>query len=219
MVGAIVLSAFWILSTLCIKEGHVKGHVPFLLFRQFVLSSKVSLRGGCGLGDSTCTLKGTNVSGHILFKSFLRKAIFVLEQRNASAECQWAGSVQGDLSCGACWAPLLEARTYACGHTLCRQCSARTNTIDKCPSSACDFVLFDVDDPACAASHGPAIDLAEKLVDLEYHFQLWRFGHLKTVERVIGYKVGTGGTAGVSYLARVIEQKFFPELISVRTAL
>ena len=62
-------------------------------------------------------------------------------------------------------------------------------------------------------------DLAEKLVDLEYHFQLWRFGHLKTVERVIGYKVGTGGTAGVSYLARVIEQKFFPELISVRTAL
>ncbi len=62
-------------------------------------------------------------------------------------------------------------------------------------------------------------DLAEKLVDLEYHFQLWRFGHLKTVERVIGFKTGTGGTAGVSYLAKVIEQKFFPELVSVRTRL
>jgi tryptophan 2,3-dioxygenase len=62
-------------------------------------------------------------------------------------------------------------------------------------------------------------ELAEKLVDLEYHFQLWRFGHLKTVERVIGFKVGTGGSAGVSYLARVIEQQFFPELLSVRTAL
>jgi tryptophan 2,3-dioxygenase len=62
-------------------------------------------------------------------------------------------------------------------------------------------------------------ELAEKLVDLEYHFQLWRFGHLKTVERVIGYKIGTGGTTGVSYLAKVIEQKFFPELISVRTSL
>jgi tryptophan 2,3-dioxygenase len=62
-------------------------------------------------------------------------------------------------------------------------------------------------------------ELAEKLVDLEYHFQLWRFGHLKTVERVIGFKTGTGGTAGVSYLAKVIEQKFFPELLSVRTAL
>ncbi len=56
-------------------------------------------------------------------------------------------------------------------------------------------------------------------MDLEYHFQLWRFGHLKTVERVIGFKIGTGGTAGVSYLAKVIEQKFFPELVSVRTRL
>jgi len=62
-------------------------------------------------------------------------------------------------------------------------------------------------------------DLAEKLVDLEYHFQLWRFGHLKTVQRVIGFKTGTGGTPGVAYLAKVIEQQFFPELISVRTSL
>ena len=62
-------------------------------------------------------------------------------------------------------------------------------------------------------------ELAEKLVDLEYHVQLWRFGHLKTVERVIGFKTGTGGTAGVSYLAKVLEQGFFPELLQVRTAL
>jgi tryptophan 2,3-dioxygenase len=62
-------------------------------------------------------------------------------------------------------------------------------------------------------------ELAEKLVDLEYHVQLWRFGHLKTVERIIGFKPGTGGTAGVSYLAKVLNQSFFPELYSVRTAL
>ncbi|MDE0878223.1 MAG: tryptophan 2,3-dioxygenase family protein [Sphingomonas bacterium] len=62
-------------------------------------------------------------------------------------------------------------------------------------------------------------ELAEKLVDLEYHLQLWRFSHLKTVERVIGFKRGTGGSAGVSYLAKVIEQRFFPELLDVRTAL
>jgi tryptophan 2,3-dioxygenase len=62
-------------------------------------------------------------------------------------------------------------------------------------------------------------ELAEKLVDLEYHFQLWRFGHLKTVERVIGYKTGTGGTTGVDYLARVLEARFFPELLNVRTKL
>jgi tryptophan 2,3-dioxygenase len=62
-------------------------------------------------------------------------------------------------------------------------------------------------------------ELAEKLVDLEYHLQLWRFSHLKTVERVIGFKRGTGGSAGVSYLAKVIEQRFFPELLDVRTVL
>jgi tryptophan 2,3-dioxygenase len=62
-------------------------------------------------------------------------------------------------------------------------------------------------------------ELAEKLVDIEYHVQLWRFGHLKTVERVIGFKTGTGGTAGVQYLAKVLEKSFFPELLSVRTRL
>ncbi|HEY0940983.1 MAG TPA: tryptophan 2,3-dioxygenase family protein [Steroidobacter sp.] len=62
-------------------------------------------------------------------------------------------------------------------------------------------------------------ELAEKLVDLEDRFQLWRYSHLRTVERIIGRKPGTGGTPGVPYLAKVIEQRFFPELFSVRTAL
>lgn len=62
-------------------------------------------------------------------------------------------------------------------------------------------------------------ELAEKLVDLEYHFQRWRFGHLKTVERIIGFKRGTGGTVGVPYLEGVLKQAFFPELLSVRTAI
>ena len=62
-------------------------------------------------------------------------------------------------------------------------------------------------------------ELAEKLVDLEYRVQLWRFGHLKTIERIIGFKRGTGGTAGVPYLARVVDQVFFPELLSVRVRL
>ncbi|WP_095012150.1 tryptophan 2,3-dioxygenase [Tsuneonella mangrovi] len=62
-------------------------------------------------------------------------------------------------------------------------------------------------------------ELAEKLVDLEYHFQRWRFGHLKTVERIIGFKRGTGGTEGAPYLEGVLKQAFFPELLSVRTAI
>ena len=62
-------------------------------------------------------------------------------------------------------------------------------------------------------------ELAEKLVDLEYRLQQWRFGHLKTVERIIGFKQGTGGSAGVPYLEHVLKKSFFPELISVRTAI
>ncbi|APE27685.1 tryptophan 2,3-dioxygenase [Aurantiacibacter gangjinensis] len=69
------------------------------------------------------------------------------------------------------------------------------------------------------ATHWDLYELAEKLVDLEYHFQRWRFGHLKTVERIIGFKKGTGGTAGVPYLESVLKKGFFPELLAVRTEL
>jgi tryptophan 2,3-dioxygenase len=62
-------------------------------------------------------------------------------------------------------------------------------------------------------------ELAEKLVDLEYRFQQWRFAHLKTVERIIGGKMGTGGSQGLAYLARVLENRLFPELLAIRTEL
>lgn len=68
-----------------------------------------------------------------------------------------------------------------------------------------------------AVEHWDLYELAEKLVDLEYHFQQWRFAHLKTVERIIGHKRGTGGSSGVPYLARALSHTFFPELWSVRT--
>jgi len=60
-------------------------------------------------------------------------------------------------------------------------------------------------------------ELAEKLVDLEDSFQQWRFRHVTTVERIIGFKRGTGGTAGVPYLRRALDLRFFPEVWSVRT--
>ncbi len=62
-------------------------------------------------------------------------------------------------------------------------------------------------------------ELAERLVDLDYKFQLWRFTHVKTVERIIGYKRGTGGTGGVSYLTKALDLKFFPELWTIRTSM
>jgi tryptophan 2,3-dioxygenase len=62
-------------------------------------------------------------------------------------------------------------------------------------------------------------ELAERLVDLDHRFQVWRFQHMKTVERIIGYKSGTGGTAGVSYLAKALRLRLFPELWEVRTSM
>jgi tryptophan 2,3-dioxygenase len=62
-------------------------------------------------------------------------------------------------------------------------------------------------------------ELAERLVDVDHRFQLWRFQHMKTVERIIGYKPGTGGTAGVSYLAKALRLRLFPELWEVRTSI
>jgi tryptophan 2,3-dioxygenase len=61
--------------------------------------------------------------------------------------------------------------------------------------------------------------LAEKLVDVEDNFRRWRFNHVTTVERLIGYKTGSGGTAGVAYLRRALEVVLFPELWQVRTEL
>jgi tryptophan 2,3-dioxygenase len=67
--------------------------------------------------------------------------------------------------------------------------------------------------------HWQAYELAEKLVDFEDYFRRWRFNHVTTVERVIGFKRGTGGTAGVSYLRRMLDVQLFPELWQVRTTL
>ncbi len=67
--------------------------------------------------------------------------------------------------------------------------------------------------------HWDLYELAEKLVDLDYKFQHWRFSHMKTVERIIGYKRGTGGTGGVSYLAKALELRAFPELWTIRTSI
>ncbi len=65
----------------------------------------------------------------------------------------------------------------------------------------------------------PQYELAEKLVDVEDYFRRWRFNHVTTVERVIGFKRGTGGTGGVSYLKRMLEVELFPDLWRVRTVL
>jgi tryptophan 2,3-dioxygenase len=70
-----------------------------------------------------------------------------------------------------------------------------------------------------AESRFDLYELAEELVDLEDAVQTWRFRHMKTVERIIGHRPGTGGSAGVAYLKAVLERVFFPALWGVRTRL
>ncbi len=67
--------------------------------------------------------------------------------------------------------------------------------------------------------HWALYELAEKLVDLETAFRFWRFRHVSTVERIIGFKTGTGGTSGASYLRKMLDVVLFPELFALRTAL
>ena len=64
-----------------------------------------------------------------------------------------------------------------------------------------------------------AYALCEQLLDIEQSFQLWRFRHMKTVERIIGFRRGTGGSSGVGFLKQALELTFFPELLDVRTVL
>ncbi|MGH8233492.1 MAG: tryptophan 2,3-dioxygenase [Rhodanobacteraceae bacterium] len=63
----------------------------------------------------------------------------------------------------------------------------------------------------------PEYALCETLVDVEENFQLWRFRHMKAVERIIGHRRGTGGSSGVGFLKKALELAFFPELLEVRT--
>lgn len=68
-------------------------------------------------------------------------------------------------------------------------------------------------------AHWKIYALCEQLVDVEESFQLWRFRHMKTVERIIGFKHGSGGSSGVSFLQKALELTFFPELLRLRTEL
>jgi tryptophan 2,3-dioxygenase len=67
--------------------------------------------------------------------------------------------------------------------------------------------------------HWEVYEACEDLVDLEDNFQVWRFRHLRTVQRTIGVRRGTGGSSGVGFLARALDLTFFPELYAVRTEL
>ena len=103
------------------------------------------------------------------------------------------------------------------GFDIPKECTERDWTQPYVASAAVEAAWLAVYRDSTA--HWDLYELAEKLVDLEYKFQQWRFAHLKTVERIIGFKRGTGGSSGVGYLEHVLKRGFFPELISLRTSI
>ncbi|WP_306144862.1 tryptophan 2,3-dioxygenase [Roseibium sp. MMSF_3412] len=106
----------------------------------------------------------------------------------------------------------------------CRQGFTLPDECVSVPASAPHVAIDAVEDLWQAVYRDPSrywglYEVGEKLVDLEDYFRRWRFNHVTTVERVIGFKRGTGGTGGVSYLKRMLEVELFPELWRVRTVL
>ena len=67
------------------------------------------------------------------------------------------------------------------------------------------------------ADHWARYEMCETLMDIANNFHFWRFHHMKTVERIIGHKPGSGGTSGVSFLKKALDIEFFPDLMRVRT--
>jgi len=106
---------------------------------------------------------------------------------------------------------LLARRGFAIPHDKLSRDFAEPYESDPRVTDAWRLVYGDVE------KHWDLYELAEKLVDIEYRFNLWRYTHMKTVERIIGAKPGTGGTSGVSYLQKALGLRFYPELWDVRT--
>ncbi len=103
------------------------------------------------------------------------------------------------------------------GHAIPQSCLQRdwSQPYERNP----DLVPVFVEIYKAPETHWAAYALCERLIDVEESFQLWRFRHMKTVERIIGFKQGTGGSSGVGFLKKALELEFFPELLDVRTEL
>lgn len=101
------------------------------------------------------------------------------------------------------------------GHAVPRECVERDWSLPYVENAALIGVFKAIYERP--HEHWDAYEMAEKLVDVDQQFALWRFRHMKTVERIIGHKRGTGGSSGVSFLKQVVELRLFPELWDVRT--
>jgi tryptophan 2,3-dioxygenase len=107
----------------------------------------------------------------------------------------------------------LARRGYAVPQRLVERDWSSPHSLDE------ELVRVFVDIYARPREHWDVYETCEELVDIEDNFQTWRFRHMKTVERIIGYKRGTGGSTGVAFLKRALDLTFFPELWAARTGI
>jgi tryptophan 2,3-dioxygenase len=146
---------------------------------------------------------------------------FVMGAKNAEmadyhAQSPWAAELRGELEVPSLYDEalrLLARRGFAIPQDRLERDFTQTYAASAAVEDAWKKIYLGAND------YWDLYELAERLLDLEYKFQQWRFGHLKTVERIIGFKRGTGNTSGVAYLEKVVAHTFFPELLSVRTTL
>ena len=104
-----------------------------------------------------------------------------------------------------------------CGHAVPAECVQRDWSQPHARNAALIPVFRRIYEHT--GEHWAAYHLCEQLVDVEEAFQLWRFRHMKTVERIIGFRRGTGGSSGVAFLKKALDLTFFPELFEVRTVI
>ena len=156
------------------------------------------------------------------FQSLQYRTIeFLLGNKNAAMLKVFAHDAEGrGRACAKCWnrraCTTKRCATWRATATRCRRgtSSATGRTRTSPTRSCCRCSSASTRTPTRT---GQAYHLCEDLVDLESQFQLWRFRHMRTVMRIIGFKRGTGGSSGVGFLKQALELTFFPELFDVRT--
>jgi tryptophan 2,3-dioxygenase len=191
------------------------AHIQRLLFEQWAVLETMTPSEYLAFRDALGKASG--------FQSFQYRAIeFVLGNKDAHTlgpfqhEAELAASLEARLKAPSLYDEFLRYLARH-GHAIPQERVERdwTQPYEKHAGVVAVFKTI-YDD---TSKHWDAYEMCEKLVDVEQRFQLWRFRHLKTVHRIIGHKMGTGGSSGVGFLQKALELTFFPELWDVRTEL
>jgi tryptophan 2,3-dioxygenase len=199
----------------CFKILSRVGHIQRMLFEQWSVLETMTPNEYLEFRDALGRSSG--------FQSFQYRALeFMLGNKNADALLPHRGTpdIHAFLTQRLQQPSLYDAflaHLARAGHHVPAECLQRDFSKRHERTPALIRVFEDI--YRAPAVHWQAYEMAEKLVDIEERFALWRFRHMKTVHRIIGQAPGTGGSSGVAFLQRALENTFFPELWDVRTSI